>query len=189
MLSYNSNDLRAGMKILLDGDPCAIIECEFIKPGKGQAFTRVKYRNLHSGRTLERSFRSSESVTGAEVTEEDASFLYEDGDRWYFMSTADYEQYAVSAKIVGDVARWLVPEAVCQLTIYQGEPLGVIPPNFIEIEVIYTEPGVKGDTATGGSKPAQIQGGAQVDVPLFVGVGEIIRVDTRTGEYVSRVKN
>lgn len=189
MPSYASNDLKAGMKILLDGDPCAIADCEFVKPGKGQAFVRVKYRNLRSGRTLERTFRSSESVPAAEVVDVEASFLYEDGENWHFMSSSDYEQHAVSQAVIGDSGKWLVAEAMCQLTLYQGEPIGVMPPNFIEAEVTYTEPGVKGDTATGGSKPAQIAGGAQVEVPLFVGVGEVIRVDTRTGEYVSRSKN
>lgn len=189
MANYSTNEFRAGLKLLIDGDPCSIIENEFVKPGKGQAFNRVKYRNLKSGRVGERTFKSGDTCEGADVMDLDMEYLYTDGEFWHFMLTdGSFEQHGADAKAVGDAVKWLKEQDKYTVTLYNGVPLSVTPPNFVELEIIETDPGVRGDTAQGGSKPAKLSTGAVVNVPLFVNQGEVIRVDTRTGEYVSRVK-
>lgn len=188
MATYTTNEFKGGLKILLDGDPCAIIENEFVKPGKGQAFNRVKIRNLKTGRVIERTFKSGDSVEGADVIDVEMQYLYNDGEFWYFMDTQSFEQVSADANAVGDGAKWLKEQDMCQLTLWNGSPLIVTPPNFVVMAVEETDPGLKGDTSGGGGKPAKLESGAVVRVPLFVQTGEIIKVDTRTGEYVSRVK-
>lgn len=188
MASYSTNEFRGGLKIILDGDPYNIVENEFVKPGKGQAFNRVKVRNLLTGRVVERTFRSGESVEAADVFETEVQYLYNDGDFWHFMHPDTYEQYAVSKEQVGDNALWMKEEDRCNLTLWNGEPLAVVPPNFTEMRIVETDPGVRGDTSGSGGKPATLESGAVVRVPLFVQEDEVIKVDTRTGEYVSRVK-
>lgn len=188
MTTFNTNQLKTGLKLLLDGDPCVILECEFVKPGKGQAFTRIKSRNLLTGRVQERTFKSGESVEGADVIETNMQFLYKDGDDWNFMDPQSYEQVAADANAIGDAARWIRDEDVCTITLWNGKPILVSPPNFVNLEVTQTDPGLKGDTSSGGNKPATLSTGAVVRVPLFIQQGEVIKVDTRTGEYVSRVK-
>ena len=188
MASYSTNEFRAGLKVMLDGEPHAIIENEFVKPGKGQAFNRVKLRNLKTGRVIDRTFKSGESLEAADVVDVELQYLYNDGDFWHFMDPETFEQYAASKAAVGDAAQWLKGEEMCQVTLYNGEPLIVTPPNFVELKIVETDPGVRGDTATGGTKPAKLETGAVVKVPLFIEEGEVIRVDTRTGAYVSRVK-
>ena len=188
MASYGTNEFRGGLKILLDGDPCAIIENEFVKPGKGQAFNRVKIRNLKSGRVIERTFKSGESVEAADVVEVGLQYLYTDGENWHFMDEGSFEQYAAPREAVGDSANWLKEQDICTLTLWNGEPLIVSPPNFVVLEITETDPGVRGDTASGATKPAVVETGATVKVPLFVNQGERIRIDTRTGEYVARAK-
>ena len=188
MASFATNEFRGGLKILLDGDPCAIIENEFVKPGKGQAFNRVKIRNLKSGRVIERTFKSGESVEAADVVEVGLQYLYTDGENWHFMDEQTFEQYAAPRAAVGDSANWLKEQDVCTLTLWNGEPLSVSPPNFVVLEITETDPGVRGDTASGATKPARVETGATVKVPLFVNQGERIRIDTRTGEYVARAK-
>ena len=170
------------------GDPYAIVENEFVKPGKGQAFNRVKVRNLKTGRVIERTFKSGDSVEGADVTDVDLQYLYNDGEYWHFMDPQSYEQLTADAAAVGDAAKWLKEEAVCQVTLWNGVPLSVAAPNFVVMTIVETDPGVRGDTSGGGGKPATLDTGAVVRVPLFVQNGEVIKVDTRTGEYVSRVK-
>ena len=187
MASYSTNEFRSGLKVMLDGDPCSIIENEFVKPGKGQAFNRVKLRNLNSGKVVERTFKSGDSLESADVMETDMQYLYSDGEFWHFMDQQTFEQKAADAKAIGDSAKWLKEEDVCTITLYNGEPLSVSPPNFVELEVTETDPGLKGDTATGGAKPATLSTGAVVKVPLFVNIGDVLKIDTRTGEYVSRV--
>jgi len=189
MASYSTNEFRAGLKVMLDGDPCAIIENEFVKPGKGQAFNRVRLRNLKSGRVWERTFKSGESIEAADVVEVELQYLYEDGEFWHFMDPVSYDQQEADAKAVADVAKWLKEEEICTVTLWNGVPLSVTPPNFVELEIVETDPGLKGDTASGGSKPATLSTGAVVRVPLFLSTGETIRIDTRTGEYVSRAKS
>jgi len=187
MASYSTNDFRSGLKVMLDGDPCAVLENEYVKPGKGQAFNRVKLRNLKSGRVWERTFKSGESLEAADVMDIDMEYLYTDGEFWHFMLTdGSFEQHAADEKAVGDTIKWLKEQDVYTVTLYNGEPLSVSPPNFVELEVTETDPGLKGNTAEGGSKPATLTTGAVVKVPLFVNIGDKLKVDTRTGEYVSR---
>ncbi|MFV8570406.1 elongation factor P [Marinobacter sp.] len=190
MASYSTNEFRGGLKVLLDGDPCIMLENEFVKPGKGQAFNRVKLRNLMTNRVWERTFKSGESLEAADVMEQDMEYLYSDGEFWHFMLTdGSFEQYAADAKAVGDTVKWLKEQDVYTVTLYNGAPLSVTPPNFVELEVVDTDPGMKGDTAQGGSKPATLSTGAVVNVPLFIVIGEVLKVDTRSGEYVNRVKS
>jgi len=190
MASYSTNEFRGGLKVLLDGDPCIILENEFVKPGKGQAFNRVKLRNLMTNRVWERTFKSGESLEAADVIDQDMEYLYTDGEFWHFMLTdGSFEQYPADAKAVGDTMKWLKEQDVYTVTLYNGSPLSVTPPNFVELEVVDTDPGMKGDTAQGGSKPATLSTGAVVNVPLFITIGEVLKVDTRSGEYVSRVKS
>lgn len=188
MASYSTNEFRSGLKIILDGEPYNIVENEFVKPGKGQAFNRVKVRNLNSGRVIERTFKSGETVDAADVYEFSVQYLYSDGDFWHFMEPESFEQYACSKEQMDDVALWLKEGDICQMTLYNGAPLSVNPPNFTELRIVETDPGLRGDTSGGGNKPATLETGAVVRVPLFVNSDEVIKVDTRTGEYVSRVK-
>ncbi len=188
MASYSTNEFRAGLKILIDGDPCVIVENEFVKPGKGQAFNRVKIRNLKTGRVVDKTFKSGDSVEAADVVDQDMQYLYTDGEFWHFMVPDTYEQFAAGKEAIGDAEQWLKEQDVCQVTLWNGTPLLVSPPNFVELKIVETDPGVRGDTAQGGVKPAKLETGAVVRVPLFVEEGEVVRVDTRTGEYVSRVK-
>ncbi len=188
MATYTMNDLRIGAKITIDGDPCVVTEAELVKPGKGQAFTRIKFRNFKTGRVLERTFKAGDSVDRADVIDTELQYLYSDGEYWYFMDQETYEQQQADANAVGDAGRWLKDQEICTLTLWNGVPLLVTPPNFVILKITQTDPGVRGDTASGGSKPATLETGAIVKVPLFVEEGEIIKVDTRTGEYVSRVK-
>lgn len=188
MASYSTNEFKSGLKIILDGDPHTIVENEFVKPGKGQAFSRVRVRNLKTGRVIDRTFKSGDSVAAADVVDTDMQYLYSDGEFWHFMMSDTFEQHAASKAVVGDAARWLKEQAVCQVTLYNGAPLAVSPPNFVELRIVRTDPGVRGDTASGGTKPAQLETGAVVKVPLFIEEGEVLKIDTRTGDYVSRVK-
>ncbi|MFT5502033.1 MAG: elongation factor P [Woeseiaceae bacterium] len=188
MANYNTNDFRSGLRIIIDKDPCVIMENEFVKPGKGQAFSRVRIKNLKTGKVVDKTFKSGESVEAADVVETDMQYLYSDGEFWHFMVEDTFEQFAADEKAVGDASDWLKEQDVCQITLWNNAPLLVAPPNFVELEIVDTDPGVRGDTASGGGKPASLSTGAVVRVPLFIEQGEIIRVDTRSGEYVSRVK-
>ena len=187
MANYSTNEFKSGLKVMLDNEPCSIVENEYVKPGKGQAFNRVKLRNLRNGRVLEKTFKSGDSLEGADVMEVDMEYLYTDGEFWHFMAVdGSFEQHAADETAVGDTIKWLKEQEKYVVTLYNGAPLAVAAPNFIELEVKETDPGVKGDTANGGSKPAFLVTGAMVRVPLFINIGEVLRVDTRTGEYVSR---
>lgn len=189
MASYSTNEFKSGLKVLLEGDPCAILENEFVKPGKGQAFNRVRLRNLISGRVWERTFKSGESLEAADVLDLDMEYLYTDGEFWHFMKTdGSYEQVPAPESAVADAKDWLKEQEIYQVTLWNDVPINVQPPNFLELEVVETDPGLKGDTAQGGSKPATLSTGAVVKVPLFIEVGEVLKVDTRTSEYVSRAK-
>ena len=187
MASYSTSEFKSGLKILLDGDPQTIVENEFVKPGKGQAFSRVRVRNLRTGRVLEKTFKSGESVEAADVMDTEMQYLYTDGEFWHFMVPDSFEQYAMGEAALGDSARWLKEQDVCTVTLWNGEPLSVTPPNFVELKIVQCDPGLRGDTAQGGTKPATLETGAVVKVPLFVEEGEVVKVDTRSGEYVSRV--
>ena len=171
---------------MLDGDPCSITENILVKPGKGQAFNRVKVKNLKTGRTLERTFKTTESVEAADVEDIDVDFLYTDGEYWHFMEPQTYEQHAADSVAVGDASKWIKGQESCVMTLWNGAPLSITPPNFVELSVTQTDPGLKGDTAQGGSKPATLETGTEVKVPLFIDEGDVLKIDTRTGEYVSR---
>lgn len=187
MASFSTSEFKSGLKVLIDGDPCTIVENEFVKPGKGQAFSRVKIKNLKTGRVVEKTFKSGESLEAADVIDLDMDFLYADSDFFHFMVTdGSFEQHAADLKAVGDSVKWLKEQETYIITLFNGAPIVVAPPNHIELEVLETDPGLKGDTAQGGSKPATLSTGAVVNVPLFIEKGEVLRVDTRSGNYVSR---
>lgn len=188
MPSYSTNEFRSGLRILIDNDPCIIVENEFVKPGKGQAFNRVRIKNLKTGRTVEKTFKSGETVEAADVVDTEMQYLYADGEFWHFMVADTFEQFAADENAVAEAKSWLSEQDVCQVTLWNNTPLLVAPPNFVELEITETDPGIRGDTAAGGVKPATLSTGTVVRVPLFVEQGEKIRVDTRSGEYVSRVK-
>lgn len=188
MATLGMNDVKNGMKILVEGQPCVIVDTDFIKPGKGQAFTRVRYRNIKTGRVVELTMKSTDVVESADVIDTDMQYLYNDGEFWHFMQPESFEQYTADANVMGDAAQWLKGEEICTVTLWNGSPIAVIPPNFVELQIVETDPGLRGDTSGGGGKPAKLETGAVVRVPLFVGQDEVIKVDTRSGEYVSRVK-
>jgi elongation factor P len=162
------------------------VENEFVKPGKGQAFNRVRLKNLRTGRVLDRTFKSGETVEGADAVETEMQYLYHDGEKWHFMVPSTYEQYEADEATVGEAAQWLKEQDACQVTLWNGRPIVVTPPAFVVLKIVQTDPGVRGDTSSGGSKPATLETGAVVKVPLFIQEGEVIKVDTRTGAYVSR---
>lgn len=189
MAVYSTNEFKGGLKVMLDGDPCSILENEMVKPGKGQAFNRVRLRNLLNGRVWERTFKSGETLDGADISESNMQYLYSDGEFWHFMRTdGSFEQIAADKKAVAEALDWLKEEDQYTVMVWNDVPISVTPPNFIEMEVVQTDPGLRGDTATGGTKPATLVSGATVKVPLFVEIGDVLRVDTRTGEYQNRVK-
>lgn len=189
MATYLTNEFRSGLKIMLDGDPCSIVENEFVKPGKGQAFSRVKIRNLKTGRTLEKTFKSGESVEAADVVERELQFLYSDGEFWHFMDAESFEQYQADEKAMGEAVKWLKDQDICTVILWNDSPILIEAPNFVTLVITETDPGLKGDTSGGGGKPATLETGAVVRVPLFVQTGELVKVDTRSGEYVNRVKD
>lgn len=188
MATYSTNEWKAGLKVMLDGDPCSILENEYVKPGKGQAFNRVRLRNLKTGRVLEKTFKSGDSLEGADVVDTDMQYLYNDGEMWHFMNPESFEQLQADKNAVGDAVKWMKEQDVCVVTLFNGVPLSVTPPNSVILRVVETDPGLRGDTAGGGGKPAKLETGAVVRVPLFIENGELLKVDTRTGEYISRVK-
>lgn len=188
MASYSTNQFKLGLKIMLDGDPFSIIENDIVKPGKGQAFNRIKVRNLKTGRVIEKTYKSGESVEAADVIETEMQYLYTDGDTWTFMNTETFEQLSTSQAAMGDTAKWLKGEENCLVTLWNNEPIAVVAPNFVVLKIAESDPGVRGDTASGGTKPATLETGAVVKVPLFIEQGDLLKIDTRTGEYVSRAK-
>jgi len=188
MATYSTNEFKGGLKIMQDGDPCSIVENEFVKPGKGQAFSRVKIRNLKTGRVVEKTFKSGESVEAADVMDTNMQYLYTDGEFWHFMDPNTFEQMGASETAVSDAKMWLKEQDTVEVTLWNGVPLSVTPPNFVELKITQTDPGLKGDTAQGGTKPATMETGATIKVPLFIEEGETIKIDTRSGEYAGRVK-
>jgi elongation factor P len=186
MATYSTNQFKNGLKFIWDGDPCSITENVLVKPGKGQAFNRVKMRNLKTGRILERTFKSTETVEAADVEEMNVEYSYTDGENWYFMEPETFEQHAADSVAMGDAVKWLKGQEPCVMTLWNESPISITVPNFVELAVAQTDPGLKGDTAQGGTKPATLETGAEVKVPLFIEEGNILKIDTRTGEYVSR---
>lgn len=184
----NTNDLRAGTAIELDGTPYLVTKFAHVKPGKGPAFVRVALKNLLTGASHERTLRAGDKVNRARLDDRTVTFLYAAGEEYHFMDEKNYEELVVGGGDLGEVSQWLKDGTSLKLVFYAGKPVAVEPPTFVELAVSETDPGVRGDTATGGSKPATLETGAVVSVPLFIDAGDVIRVDTRTGEYVDRVK-
>jgi elongation factor P len=182
----SSNDFRNGVTIEIDGQLWQIIEFQHVKPGKGSAFVRTKMKNLVTGSTIERTFNAGERVPLARVDRREMQYLYESGGEYTFMDTETFEQIGLSAEQVGEGTKYLKENMICYVVLYNGSAIGVELPNSVELEVVETDPGVKGDTATGGTKPAKLETGAVVKVPLFVNQGDRILVDTRTGQYLGR---
>ena len=188
MSTYSTNEFKPGLKVILDKEPYSILENEFVKPGKGQAFNRVKFRNLKTGRIIDKTCKSGETLEGADVAELELQYLYNDGVVWHFMDPQNYEQYEINELIAKDASKWLKEQAICNVTLWNQQAIMITPPNFVILRIIDTDPGLTGDTSGGGSKPATVETGAVIKVPLFVQINDLIKIDTRTGEYVSRAK-
>ena len=182
-----AGDFKNGITIEYDGKICQIIEFQHVKPGKGAAFVRTKLKDIKSGGVVETTFRPTEKFENAHIDRKDMQYLYEDGDLYYFMDTETYDQVALNSETVGDALKFVKENEMCKICSHNGSVFSVEPPLFVELEITETEPGFKGDTATGASKPATVETGATVAVPLFVNQGDKIKIDTRTGEYLSRV--
>ncbi|VFP88235.1 elongation factor P [Candidatus Erwinia haradaeae] len=188
MVTYFSNDFRPGLKIIFEGEPYTIESSQFVKPGKGQAFVRVKMRRLLSGARIEKTLKAIESVESANIIETNLTYLYRDESYFYFMHSKNFEQYSIQKEIVGDKYKWLLKNIACTITLWNDIPIHLVLPKFVEIEIIDTSPSLKGDTSSTGSKTAILSTGARIKVPLFIQIGEIIKVDTRSNSYISRVK-
>jgi elongation factor P len=184
---YDTSDLRKGLKILIDGAPYTVVEAQFVKPGKGAAFTRTKMKNLLTGGVIERNIRSGEKLEPAAIEEKEMQFLYKEGEAFVFMDTSDYEQLHIQKEVLGEDAGFLKDNTNVQVLLFNERPIGVSLPNFIELKIIQSDPGVRGDTATNVTKPATLETGAVIQVPLFINEGEVVKIDTRTGSYVERV--
>ncbi|MDI9347813.1 MAG: elongation factor P [Methylacidiphilales bacterium] len=189
MTQISTNEFKAGVKIILDGDPYSIIENEFVKPGKGQAFNRVRIRNLKNGKVVDRTFKSNDTVELADILDTEVQYLYADAEFCYFMNPESFEQISANKQVVGESLQWLKEQEICFITLWNGVPLQVTPPQTVKLLITQTDPGIKGDTATGGTKPATLETGAVVKVPLFMQEGELVLVDTRKQEYLSRAKS
>lgn len=190
MAQVSTNEFRSGMKIEMEGQPYTIVSNEFVKPGKGQAFNRVRLKHLITGRVIERTLKSGEKVDLADVVETYMRLLYRQGDSVVFMDETSFEQITIPLESIGDAAQWLLEDLVYDIVFYKGTPVTVEPPTFMEMKVVETAPGDRGNTASGRVlKPAITESGAKVQVPIFIVQGEMIKIDTRTGEYVSRVSS
>jgi elongation factor P len=187
MAFVSTNEMKAGVKVLIDGEPYAIVDNEYRKPGKGQATNTLKIRNLKNGRVIERTLKSGDSWELADVESRDMQYVYNDGEFWTFMDPKTYEQIQAGEAAMADASQWLKGQEDCVVMLWNGVPLSVTPPNTVLLQITETDPGVRGDTSGGGGKPATLETGAVVRVPLFVQQGEVIKVDTRTGEYLGRV--
>lgn len=189
MPTYNTSDFRKGLKVQIDGEPYLMTEMNFVKPGKGNAFYKCKLKNLIRGTMLERTYKGGDSLESADVEQIEVQYLYRQGDAFVFMDTTTFEQYEVSSDQAGDAWKYLKDGMICTMTLYNGNPIIMEPPNHVELEVVDCAPGAKGDTATNVTKPAKVETGAEISVPGFIKEGNVIKVDTRTGEYVERVSN
>jgi elongation factor P len=186
----STNEIRGGVKVVSEGQPFTVISNEFVKPGKGQSFNRIKMKHLLTGRVIERTFKSGEKLDVADVSESAMRLLYKEADGVIFMDEKSFEQIKIPFENIGDTAQWLLDDHLYDVIFYNGAPVNVEPPTFIEMLIVETLPGVRGDTASGRvMKPAVLESGAKIQVPIFVDQGEKIKVDTRTGEYVSRVSS
>jgi elongation factor P len=185
---YSTTEFKKGLKIELDGTPYIMVDFQHVKPGKGGAFVRTKLKNLLTGRVLEQTFRSGERVKKPDLMEREMQYLYREGDRYCMMDNDNYEQIMLTEAQVGEARLYLIENLDLKVLFFNKEPVGVELPNFVELAVAQTEPGVKGDTAAGGTKPAVLESGANIQVPLFINEGDRVKVDSRTGGYIERVK-
>ncbi|MBE7020329.1 MAG: elongation factor P [Ruminococcaceae bacterium] len=181
-----AGDFRNGVTFEEDGNVCQIVEFQHVKPGKGAAFVRAKVRNVITGGVVEKTYRPTDKFEKAHIERKDMQYLYSDGELFYFMDVESYDQIPLSAEQLGDALRFVKENEMVKLLIYKGNVFGVEPPNFVELTVTETEPGFKGDTSTGATKPATLETGTTINVPLFIDIGDVIRVDTRTGSYMER---
>ena len=188
MASYNTSDFRKGLKVQINGEPYLMVECNFVKPGKGQAMYKCKLKHLIKQTVLDRTYRSGETIDAADVTEIESQYLYRQGENYVFMDTTSYEQYELNAEQVGDVWQYLKDGEMCQMLLFNNNPIGITPPNHVILKVEYCEPGAKGNTATNVTKPVKVETGAEIQCPSFVEIGDVIRVDTRTCAYIERVR-
>lgn len=188
---YETSDIRKGLRIELDNEPYAIIEFQFVKPGKGNAFTRTRVRNMISGSVLDRTFKTGEKLKPADTQERTMQFLYRDeaDGRFHFMDNSDYEQVSLDAETVGDAVHYMIDNMEVAVAFFRDRPIGISLPNFVVLQVVEAPPGEKGNTVTGASKPVVMSTGYTVNAPMFVSEGEMLKIDTRTGEYVERVKS
>jgi len=184
-----ASDLRKGLKLEIDGEPYLVVDFEFSKPGKGQALYRCRLKNMITGSQFDRTYRSVDKFNAADMEEQSMEFLYKDGNRYTFMNTSSYEQIELTEENVGEAINYLTENLVVDMLLFQGRPIGISLPNFVELQVIQADPGIKGDTAAGATKPVTLETGFVIQVPLFIEEGEILKVDTRTGAYVERVKS
>ena len=183
----SAGDFKNGVTFEMDGQVFQVLEFQHVKPGKGAAFVRTKIKNVITGSTVERSFSPTDKMPKAQINRRDMQYLYNDGDLYYFMDEETYEQTPINKDSLGDALKFVKENMVCKILFFKEQVIGIEPPTFVELEIIETEPGYKGDTATGATKPAVVETGAQVKVPLFVNQNDVIRIDTRTGEYMERV--
>jgi elongation factor P len=186
-MMYETSDVRKGLKVKINDQPCIVVDFQFVKPGKGNAFTTIRTKSLTTGQVLERNYKTGEKLEPVTLDVQNVSFMYADGDDFHFMNNETFDQFSCTREQLGDSAQWLLENMKLELQFYDGKPIAVELPTFVELRVTYTEPAVKGNTATGASKTAELETGAKVQVPLFVNDGELLRIDTRTGEYVERV--
>jgi len=186
--TYNTSDFRKGLKVQMDGDPYLMIECNFVKPGKGQALYKCKLRNLIRNTVIDRTYKSGDSIEAADVEEIEAQYLYRQAETFVFMDTSSYEQYELSAEQVDDAWKYLKEGTICSMLLFNNNPIGITPPNHVVLKVEYCEPGAKGNTASSVTKPVKVETGAEIECPAFVEMGDLIKVDTRTGQYIERVK-
>ncbi len=184
----DTSDIKKGLKFMYDGQPYVVVEFQFVKPGKGQAFTRTRMKNMLTGNILEKNLRSGEKIEAADVEERTLQYIYPEGDMFVFMNQQSGEQVSVPRENVGDAAQWLMDGIECSIVIYKGNPISVTLPPHVTVQVLETEPGARGDTATNVTKAAKVSTGATVAVPLFIDAGEWIKVDTRTAAYLERVR-
>ncbi len=187
MSMIDAAHVKTNMKLEIDGEPYLVVGAEHIKPGKGQAFSRIKLKNLQTGAVIEKTYKANDMLKIADFVSRKAQFLYSQGDEYYFMDNENYEQYMIKEDTLGNDKYFLKEGLEVKVLLFKGNPIGVDLPKAVELTVVDTEPGVKGDTAAGGSKPAKLETGYVVQVPLFISEGDVVRVDTRTGEYVERV--
>lgn len=187
MATYDTSDIRKGLKVMMDGSPFTVVEFQFVKPGKGAAFTRTKFKNLLTGAVIDRNIRSGEKMESANVETKTMQYLYKEADSFVFMDTTTYDQVHIPSETIGDDALFMPEQIEVEVLFFNDRAVGVTLPNFITQKIMSTEPGFRGDTATGVTKPAKISTGASIAVPLFINEGDVIKIDTRTGEYLERV--